>query len=168
MPSRERKKTYGKFSYILVYNLNNDAKKRIICVGNRYKPEDSAGPMVYDQLMSSRLPGDIEVIDGGLAGLNLLRFMHGAERVVFIDAVNGFKPFGGVIVLDAKDASRHADTIFGHSSGLAYCLRVFPEVHDGELPEIFVVGIEGTTDPEKILKAAEMGLEIANQGCSLN
>jgi len=124
--------------------------------------------MVYDQLMSSRLPGDIEVIDGGLAGLNLLRFMHGAERVVFIDAVNGFKPFGGVIVLDAKDASRHADTIFGHSSGLAYCLRVFPEVHDGELPEIFVVGIEGTTDPEKILKAAEMGLEIANQGCSLN
>jgi len=124
--------------------------------------------MVYDQLVSNRLPKDIEVIDGGLEGLNLLRFMQGAERVVFIDAVNGFRPLGGVIVLDAKDASRHADTIFGHSAGLAYCLRVLPEVHDGELPEIFVVGIEGTTDPEKILKAAEMSLEIANQGCSLN
>jgi len=138
-------------------------KKRIICVGNRYRPEDSAGPMVYDQLVSDRLSGDIEVIDGGLAGLNLLRFMHGADRVVFIDAVNGFRPFGGVILLDAQDASRHADTIFGHNAGLAYFLRVLPEVHDGKLPEIFVVGIEGTPDSDKILKAAEVSLKIANQ-----
>jgi hydrogenase maturation protease len=148
--------------------LSNDAKKRIICVGNRYRPEDSAGPMVYDLLVSDRLPRDIEVIDGGLAGLNLLRFIHGADRVVFIDAVNGFRPSGGVIVLDAEDASRNADTIFGHSAGIAYCLRVLPEVHDGKLPEIFIVGIEGTTDPDKILKAAEMSLKIASQGYSLN
>lgn len=123
--------------------------------------------MVYDLLVSNRLPGDIEVIDGGLAGLNLLRFIHGADRVVFIDAVNGFRPSGGVIVLNAEHASRHADTIFGHSAGLAYCLRVLPEVHDSKLPEIFVVGIEGTTDPDKILKAAEMSLKIASQGYSL-
>ena len=148
--------------------MSDDAKKRIICVGNRYRPEDSAGPMVYDQLVSDRLPRDIEVIDGGLAGLNLLRFIHGADRVVFIDAVNGFRPSGGVIVLDAEDASRHADTIFGHSAGLAYCLRILPEVHDGKLPDIFVVGIEGTTDPNTILKAAEMSLKIATQGDSLN
>jgi hydrogenase maturation protease len=145
-----------------------NTKKRIVCVGNRYRPEDSAGPMVYDQLVSDRLPRDIEVIDGGLAGLNLLRFMHGADRVVFIDAVNGFRPSGGVIVLDAKDASRHADTIFGHSAGLAYFLRVLPEVHNGKIPEIFVVGIEGITDPDKILKAAEMSLKIATHGGSLN
>jgi len=143
-------------------------KKRIICVGNRYRPDDSAGPLVYDQLVSNGLPEDIEVIDGGLAGLNLLRFTHGADRVVFIDAVNGFKPSGGVIVLDAKDASRHADAVFGHNAGLSYCLRVLPEVHDGKLPEIFVVGIEGTTNPEKILRAAEMGLKIASQGGERN
>ena len=139
-------------------------KKRIICVGNRYRSDDSAGPMVYDQLVSDGLPEDIEVIDGGLAGLNLLRFIHGADRVVFIDAVNGFKPSGGVIVLDAKDASRHADTGFGHSAGLSYFLRVLPEVHDGKLPEIFVVGIEGTPDSDKILEAAEVSLKIATLG----
>jgi hypothetical protein len=43
-----------------------------------------------------------------------------------------------------------------------------PEVHDGKLPEIFVVGIEGTTDPDKILRAAEISLKIATQGYSLN
>lgn len=149
-------------------DIENECKKRIICVGNRFRHEDSAGPMVYDQLANHRLPGDIEVIDGGLAGLNLLRFMYGADRIVFIDAVNGFKPFDGVIVLNAKDASRHADTIFGHSAGLAYCLRVLPEVHDGKLPEIFVVGIEGDTDPDKILKAAKISIKIATHGYSLN
>ena len=149
-------------------DIENECKKRIICVGNRFRHEDSAGPMVYDQLAIRRLSGDIEVIDGGLAGLNLLRFMYGADRIVFIDAVNGFKPFDGVIVLNAKDASRHADTIFGHSAGLAYCLRVLPEVYDGKLPEIFVVGIEGDTDPDKILKAAKISIKIATHGYSLN
>ena len=138
--------------------------KRIICVGNRYQPVDSAGPLVYEQLMNKGLTRDIELIDGGLLGLNLLRFMHGADRVVFIDAVNGFKPFGGVIVLDAENASRHADTVFGHSAGLSYLLRVLPEVHDGKLPEIFVVGIEGAPSSDKILKAAEVSLKIATLG----
>lgn len=142
-------------------------KKRIICVGNRYRPEDSAGPLVYDQLLSGRLSGDIEVIDGGLAGLNLLRFMHDADRVIFIDAVNGFRTSGGVILLDAEDASRHADTTFGHNSGLSYFLRVLPEVHNGKLPEIFVVGIEGTPDSDKISKAADMSLKIATLGISI-
>lgn len=138
-------------------------KKRIICVGNRYRPEDSAGPMVYDQLVNDKLPKDIEVIDGGLAGLNLLRLIHGADRVVFVDAVNGFRPSGGVMVLDAEDASKNSDTTFGHNAGLAYCLRVLPEVHNGKLPDIFVVGIEGATDPDKILNAAEISLKIASK-----
>jgi hydrogenase maturation protease len=138
--------------------------KKIICVGNRYQPGDSAGPLVYEQLVNNAITRDIELIDGGLAGLNLFRFMQGADRVVFIDAVNGFRPFGGVIVLDAEDASRHADTVFGHSAGLSYFLRVLPEVHDGKLPEIFVVGIEGVPDSDKILKAAEVSLKIATLG----
>ncbi len=142
----------------------NVAKIRIICVGNRYMSEDSAGAMVYDQLVSERLPENIVVIDGGLAGLNLLRFIQGADRVIFIDAVNGFRPSGGVIILNAADASRNSETLFGHGAGLSYCLRVLPEVHEGKLPEIFVVGIEGTTGPDKILTAAEMSLKIATQG----
>ena len=145
--------------------MSNGAKIRIICVGNRYRPEDSAGPLVYDRLMSGRLPGNIDVIDGGLAGLNLLRFINGVDRVVFIDSVNGFRrPSGDVIILDVEDASRHADKIFGHGAGLSYLLRVLPEVHDGNLPEIFVVGIEGTPDSDKILEAAKVSLKIATHG----
>ncbi len=137
---------------------------RIICVGNRFRPEDSAGPMVYDRLLCGKLPSGVEVIDGGLAGLDLLRFTQGADRLIFVDAVNGFRPSGGVLVLNGEDAARNADKVFGHGAGLAYLLRVLPEIHEGEVPGIFVIGIEGNPDPDKISKAADMSLEIATQG----
>lgn len=138
--------------------------KRIICVGNRFKPEDSAGPMVYDHIMSGGIPKGIEVIDGGLSGLNLLRVFDGAVRVIIVDAVTGFRSSGGVIALTARDAKRHADAGFDHNAGIAYCLRILPYVQEGKLPEIFLVGIEGAATPDRISKAAGMSLEIADRG----
>jgi hydrogenase maturation protease len=138
--------------------------KRIVCVGNRFRPEDSAGPMVYDHLLGGSIPKGVEVIDGGLAGLNLLRFFDGALRVIIVDAVKGFRSSKGVVALTAQDAGRHADVRFGHNAGIAYCLRILPEVHEGKPPEIFLVGIEGIPTPDKISNAAEMSLEIAALG----
>lgn len=138
--------------------------KRIVCVGNRFKPEDSAGPMVYDYIMSGSIPKGVEVIDGGLAGLNLLRFFDDAVRVIFVDAVRGFRSSGGVLALTAQDARRHADAGFDHNAGISYCLRILPYVHEGKLPEIFLVGIEGTATPDRISKAAGMSLELADRG----
>ena len=46
--------------------------KRIICVGNRHSAADAAGPLVYERLARMERPLDIEVIDGALAGLDLL------------------------------------------------------------------------------------------------
>lgn len=138
--------------------------QRIICVGNRFRPEDSAGPMVYDHLVKGKLPEDVAVIDGGLAGLNLLRFIEGAERVVFVDAVTGFRTPRGVIILDMGNAAKNTDTTYGHGSGLAYLLRIFPKIHEGKLPEILVVGIESGTDPDNIAQAAQISLEIISSG----
>jgi Ni,Fe-hydrogenase maturation factor len=46
---------------------------RIVCIGNRYVHGDDLGPRVYDQLTARALLNDVQVIDGGVAGLNLLR-----------------------------------------------------------------------------------------------
>ncbi len=138
--------------------------KRIVCVGNRFKPEDSAGPRVYDHIMGGSIPKGIEVIDGGLAGLNLLRYFDGAIRVIIVDAVTGFRSSGGVFALTARDAQRHADTEFDHNAGIAYCLRMLPHVHEGRLPEIFLVGIQGAATPDIISTAAGMSLDIADRG----
>ena len=81
------------------HEVDHITMKRIICIGNCYTPDDAAGPKVYDRLLQCALPNDIEVIDGGLAGLNLLRFIDNAERVVFVDNVSGFGQPNEIVVL---------------------------------------------------------------------
>ncbi len=74
--------------------------KRIICIGNRFVEEDSAGYQVFQELSLKPLPEDVELIDGGLAGLDLLRFIEGAEEVVFVDSISGFGSNGDLQLLE--------------------------------------------------------------------
>ena len=125
--------------------------KRIICIGNRYIPQDSAGPRVYDRLQRFTLPHNVEVIDGGLSGLNLLRAVEGAERVVFIDSINGNCQPRGFVILKPSEVGAQAENGPHHAAGLPYLLRILPAVCDGPLPCIVVLGVaqlagEGTLD----------------------
>ncbi len=138
--------------------------KRIICIGNRYAPQDAAGSQVYERLLQSPLPPDVKVIDGGFAGLNLVRFVQGAEQVVFVDQVAGpdddGDTWGEVVVLEAADMDLLAESRHGHSAGLAYLLRILPEVCLGAVPRILVVGIRGQPDEEIIDRAAALALQV--------
>ncbi len=138
--------------------------KRIICIGNRYRFCDAAGPMVYDLLARRDLLPEVELVDGGLAGLDLLRFVQGARRVVFVDAVVGFDEADGVFVLNADEAAVCAEAAFDHAAGLAYLLRVLPQVLDGQLPEVLLVGIQGEPNDSAVETAAELSLSLAVEG----
>jgi len=138
--------------------------KRIICVGNRFKPNDAAGSMVHDRLKGMDLPDDVEVIDGGLAGLDLLRFMDGAERVVFVDAVIGFESEDGIVLLSAEEVADLGVEEYDHNAGLAYLLQMLPLVMVAPIPETYLVGVEGDTKKEHIAKAADISLCIAING----
>jgi hydrogenase maturation protease len=143
--------------------------KRIICVGNRYIFEDAAGPKVYDHLRQQPLPDDVEVIDGGLAGLDLLRFMEGAERVVLVDGVSGFSQSDAgeqnagsqIVVLEVADVAAAAGSRYEHSAGLVYLLRILPEVCEGAVPQTLLVGIEGQPDEGVVDEAATLAVQIA-------
>lgn len=138
--------------------------KRIICVGNRYLPEDAVGPRVFDLLAQRALPADVEAVDGGLAGIDLVRFVEGADRVVFVDRVVGFGRSHGVVVLEGDEAASAGGTRYGHGAGLTYLLRVLPELCDGKVPEILLVGV-GTDPDEGILEeAAALSLMLASFG----
>lgn len=119
------------------------------------------GPAVYDRLMQQPVPADIEVIDGGLAGIDLLRFIEGTSRVVFVDSVCGFVPTQELVVMTAQEIAAIADQRYDHSSGLTYLLRALPGVCEGETPDITIVGVEGRPRPEVIEKAALLALDIA-------
>lgn len=141
-------------------------RRRIICVGNRLVEEDAAGPAVYDFLSARPLPARVELIDGGLAGLDLLRFMTGTERVVFVDAVTGFLESAGVVVLSGDEAGARAGGSYGHDGGLAYLLNVLPRVMGDNMPGVLLVGIQGAVSPVLTARAARVSLDFATQGWS--
>jgi hydrogenase maturation protease len=138
--------------------------KRIICVGNRFRRNDSAGPLVYDYLAGTWLSEELELIDGGLAGLDLLRFVEGSERVVFVDAVTGFGDSRCVVVLDGEEGARYAGASYDHYGGLSYLLRMLPAVLEGAMPEIFIVGVQGSPDSRAIAHAADTAMKVAFMG----
>lgn len=138
----------------------------IICIGNRFVAQDAAGPAVFDRLQQMQtLPEDVELIDGGLMGLNLLPFLERGGRVVFVDAVSGFDQPGEIVVLDWRQILENTHvSAFDHDAGLAYLLTVLPRVCDGEMPrEVILVGLEEAS-PVLIERAAELSLKLAKQG----
>jgi len=131
--------------------------KRIVCVGSRLVAEDAAGPAVYDLLSSRPLPDGVEVIDGGLGGLSLLRMADGAEGLVFVDAVSGFGAPGEVLLLPARDVAAEA-TPDGHAGGLPFLLALLPRVSDLAPGGVAVVGLEAPWDDDALARAASLAV----------
>jgi hydrogenase maturation protease len=132
---------------------------RIICVGNRFFQPDAAGPMVYELLARRQLSKTVELIDGGLAGLNLLRFLENVEFVVFVDSISGFRESPGIEVISTFD-SLHIVPDYDHNTGIGYLLRIAPQVLSDKIPAISLVGIEGRPDMGLCTQAAQMCLDI--------
>lgn len=138
----------------------------IICIGNRFNDEDAAGLAVYDNLKERDLGTEVEVIEGGIAGLNLLPYLEQGGRIIFVDAVRNITDSGQVAILSEKEiVSTLSHKHYGHEAGLPYLLSVFPRVCDGPLPEdIFLVGIEGEYSSKTIETAACWSYELALNG----
>ena len=136
---------------------------RIICVGNRHVHGDDFGPRVYDCLAGQPLPAAVDLVDGGLAGLGLLRYLEDGRRVVFVDAVAGFAAQDGIVLLSAADVARQCTGAFGHEAGLPYLLRVMPAVLDSPPPAITVIGHEGEANARAVHSAAELALRFATE-----
>ncbi|MBN1825535.1 MAG: hydrogenase maturation protease [Candidatus Eisenbacteria bacterium] len=137
---------------------------RVVCVGNRYHPEDSAGPRVYDLIARNGLPAGVEAVDGGLAGLDLFPRVEGADRVVFVDAAIGFDPGEGLVVTTGAEAARTGAETFGHSAGIGYLIRCLPYLLDHPAPEILVVGVPVPFRDDAIREAARIAPLLAAHG----
>jgi len=143
----------------------------IICIGNRFVAEDAAGPLVFDRIRDRQsLPSHIHLVEGGLAGLNLLPHLESGGRVVFVDSMQGIAAPGTVTMLDWQEIIKMpVNPHFGHETGLAYLLSVLPNVCDGRLPEeIALVGLEGVCSDQMIETATTLSIAIAVNGLKGN
>jgi hydrogenase maturation protease len=134
--------------------------KRIVCVGNALRDGDRTGPEAFALLQRTGWPAGVEVVDGGLSGLDLLRVMDGTQSVVFIDSVRGFGGPGEVVVLEPHEVVEGSTGGFDHASGLSYLLGVYGEVLSPPLPHVRVVGVEEPADGDDVAEAVRIALSI--------
>lgn len=129
-------------------------KTTLIGLGNILMQDEGIGVHAIKALQERFLiPPELEVVDGGTAGLNLLPFLEGRDRVLFVDAVDfGQEPgFMGELANDAIPALFGKDKASLHHVGLAEVLALARLMEI--LPkEICLIGIQP--------QAMEPGLEL--------
>lgn len=136
---------------------------RILCIGNRLWAEDSAGPAVFDALSARALPG-VELVDGGVAGLGLLRWFEGCDLVVLVDGVEGFGQPGEVVLLPGEAVAAISGDVPDHGAGLPYLLAMAPRVCVRPARAV-LVGIEGAATTASVGSAAALALSLAMEVC---
>jgi len=115
----------------------------IIGLGNILLQDDAIGLYVTETIRECyRFEPQIDLLDGGTAGLDLLPVIEGYEKVLFVDAVDAGEPPGAIVIIegDAIPSFLAAQVSVHHVrlSDLLFAARMA-----GPLPaEICLVGIQ--------------------------
>jgi hydrogenase maturation protease len=129
-------------------------KITLLGLGSTLRRDDGVGVHAVKALQERfNVPPELDIVDGGTAGLDLLPFIEGRERVLFVDAVDfGQEPgFIGELVNDdipaffGKDKSSLHQIRLSDVLAMARLLNTLPE-------EICLIGIQ----PQDI----DLGLEL--------
>jgi hydrogenase maturation protease len=76
----------------------------ILGVGNLLMSDEGVGVHVIQKLVADyQLPEQVQILDGGTLGMDLLYYLEGVENLLLIDAVQAHKEPGALIRLEGDD-----------------------------------------------------------------
>jgi hydrogenase maturation protease len=130
----------------------------VLGLGNTIMADDGVGPCVIEYVArQGQLPSDVELLDGGTLGLDLLPRLEGVQRLIIVDAVEIGQAPGTLVRLSGEDVSSALDTkLSPHQMGLKDLLAVARLL--GHLPdEVVLLGVQ----PASIEMAAELSPQVA-------
>jgi len=146
----------------------------ILGIGNLLLKDEGIGVHVVQRMMNMSLPPDVDVMDGGTMGMNLVYYIEGRKKVIVIDAVLMDDPPGTIYRFTGKDLEEQSGRLFSaHDINFVHVLKnaaffgnkpeevVFIGIKPGEISE----GLELTpVIEERIPKIIELVLkEISSQ-----
>jgi hydrogenase maturation protease len=130
-----------------------NSKIVVIGIGNLLLMDEGIGVHTINELEKHDLPESIEIYDGGTGGFKLIDLMHGAARVIFIDAVETGKAPGSVTIFSAEEV---------HS---LYNKKKY-SLHDTDLMEI--IKMTELLDDPPIIEIVGIQPKIINYGTTLS
>lgn len=129
----------------------------VLGIGNILIKDEGIGVRVAEQMMKMSLPPDVEVIDGGTGGLDLLYAVENREKVIVVDAVKTGSPPGTLFRFTDKDLGEKKGTLRS-AHGIDFSDVISASVYFKTKPEeIVFLGIE----PEDLGAGLELSPKIA-------
>ena len=128
------------------------AKTVVLGVGNILLSDEGFGVRVAEALSQRfRFPDAVEVLDGGTLGIELMRFLDGAERLILIDAIHGPEP-GSFRIIQGDDVRLYfQEKVSLHEMGIQEVLASLV-VMEKPIAEIVVIGV--------VPQSLEIGLDL--------
>ncbi len=122
--------------------MNKNSKVVIIGVGNLLLMDEGIGIHVINELEKYEFPQNVAVYDGGTGGFKLIDLMHGAKKVIFIDALETVKAPGTTTIFTSEDVrSIYQKKKYSlHETDLLQVIKMV-ELLDNH-PKIEIVGIQ--------------------------
>ncbi|MEW6570585.1 MAG: HyaD/HybD family hydrogenase maturation endopeptidase [Nitrospirota bacterium] len=121
--------------------MQNKKPVLILGIGNLILRDEGFGVHVIQKMMDVSLPPDVEVMDGGTMGIDLLYYIEGRKKVIVIDVVKADSPPGTLYRFTGEDIEYHKEMLrSAHEIDFSYVLKTAE--HLGNEPdEVIFIGI---------------------------
>ena len=122
---------------------NNVCPVLVLGLGNLLMQDEGIGVRVVQQLQRDYdFPPQVELLDGGTAGMALYEHIVDRLHVIVIDAVNTGREPGSLVKLENEEVPAFfRNKVSPHQMALSDILAAL-KISGEQLPEIIVVGIE--------------------------
>lgn len=129
----------------------------IVGIGNILLRDEGVGVRVVEALRDADLPEDVELVDGGTCGADLVEIFADRRKVIVIDALGASGAAGSIYRLAAADLlPPQGDCISLHQLGLVESLSMAEQL--GCAPkEVVIFGIQ----PAAIAPGLELSADVA-------
>jgi hydrogenase maturation protease len=129
----------------------------VLGIGNILLRDEGVGVRVIERMREMPLPENVELVDGGTAGTDLLDVLAERRKVIIIDAMQSDCEPGAIVRFTADDLVRpDQSTMSLHELGIAETLIMTRQL-GCEPREVVVFGIK----PKNIDPGLELSKEIA-------
>ncbi|HWR41513.1 HyaD/HybD family hydrogenase maturation endopeptidase [Sporomusa sp.] len=115
----------------------------VLGVGNILMQDEGFGVRVVEELTRRYIfPDNVQVLDGGTLGMELLRFITGADRLLIIDAVNGGGEPGELYQFANEEVKAYfKNKVSMHELGIQDVLAAL-ELLEQPVNDVVVLGIQ--------------------------
>lgn len=121
------------------------AKILVLGVGNILLGDEGAGVHAVNRLREKGLPENVEAVDGGTLGLELLSLLDDVSKMIVVDCLDAGAEPGSIFRFRPEDIRVKGKVEFSfHDLGLMEVLTLAETL--GKLPETVIFGIQ----PENI------------------